>query len=129
MSYLIDTDLIIDGLHNHSPALALLERLASSGVAVSILSLGELYEGAYLFPNPESHLAGMHQFLQGYHILGLDEPIMARFAQERAALRRQGLLIPDFDLLIASTALSHQLTLVTRNTRHFQRIPNLQLYT
>jgi predicted nucleic acid-binding protein len=45
----------------------------------------------------------------------------------RAALRQQGLLIPDMDLLIAATALEHDLTLVTRNQRHFVRLPGLQM--
>lgn len=38
-----------------------------------------------------------------------------------------GNLIPDLDLLIASTALEHALVLLTRNRRHFQRIPQLRL--
>jgi predicted nucleic acid-binding protein len=38
------------------------------------------------------------------------------------------LLIPYLDLLIAATALAYDLTLLTRNRRHFQRIPDLKLY-
>lgn len=129
MSYLIDTDLIIDALHDHSSALDVLDRLIPSGLAISILTLGELYEGVYRSADPVAHRADMHQFLDGYRIIGLDDPTMDRFARERATLRHQGLLIPDFDLVIAATALAHQLTLVTRNVRHFQRIPALQLYT
>lgn len=60
--------------------------------------------------------------------LGLDESTMETFGRVRNYLRRRGQLIPDFDLLIASTALQHDLTLLTRNTRHFARIPNLRLY-
>ena len=44
-------------------------------------------------------------------------------------LRRQGQLIPDLDLLIAATALAHDLTLVTRNRHHFERIPDLRLHS
>jgi tRNA(fMet)-specific endonuclease VapC len=127
MSSLVDTDLLIDGLHDSSTALALLERLAPAGLAVSIISLGELFEGAYLLEDSETHLAGLRTFLAGYRILPLNEQIMSRFAQERATLRRHGLLIPDFDLLIAATALEHELTLVTRNRRHFERVQGLQL--
>jgi predicted nucleic acid-binding protein len=54
-------------------------------------------------------------------------PIAERFAWLRSALRRQGMLIPDMDLLIAATALEHDLTLVTRNLSHFSRIPELRL--
>ena len=53
---------------------------------------------------------------------------MEIFARIRAALRRRGQMISDFDILIASTALQYELTLLTRNTRHFARIPNLRLY-
>ncbi len=129
MSYLIDTDLIIDVLHERSTALDLLDRLASDGLAISILSLGELYEGAYRLPNPAAHRADIRRILSDYRVLGLSDTTMDRFARERAMLRQQGALIPDFDLLIAATALVHQLVLVTRNTRHFRRIPMLSLYT
>lgn len=53
---------------------------------------------------------------------------MERFAGIRGDLRRRGQLIPDLDLLIAATALHHDLTLLTRNVRHFDRIPELRLY-
>ena len=46
----------------------------------------------------------------------------------RASLRQHGHLIPDMDVFIAATALEHDLALITRNTRHFERIPDLQLY-
>ena len=54
---------------------------------------------------------------------------MRRFARLRGELRQRGLLIPDPDILIAATALTHNLTLVTRNRRHFERIPDLPLYS
>jgi predicted nucleic acid-binding protein len=127
MRQLADTDIIIDGLNNRPGALERLERLAESGLAVSIISVGELYEGAYRDPDPESRLAGMRQFLQGYQKLGLTDATMEEFARVRASLRSQGQLIPDLDLLIAATALTHGLTLVTRNLRHFARINGLQL--
>ncbi len=53
---------------------------------------------------------------------------MDQFAVLRADLRRRGQLIPDLDLLIAATALSHDLALLTRNVRHFARIPGLRIY-
>jgi tRNA(fMet)-specific endonuclease VapC len=53
---------------------------------------------------------------------------MEVFARTRADLRRSGQLIADLDLLIAATALHHDLTLLTRNVRHFARIPGLRLY-
>jgi tRNA(fMet)-specific endonuclease VapC len=53
---------------------------------------------------------------------------MERFADIRSYLRRRGELIPDFDVLLAATAIHHNLTILTYNTRHLQRIPDVQLY-
>jgi predicted nucleic acid-binding protein len=53
---------------------------------------------------------------------------MQRFAAVRFALRRQGRLILDLDLLIARTALERGLELLTRNRRHSERIQGLELY-
>ncbi len=128
MTYLVDSDWIIDALAGVAVARTPLERLSQDGLAVSIVSFGEIYEGAYLFPNPETHLQTFRRFLAGFTVLGLTEATMAIFARTRAQLRQQGNLIPDLDLLIAATALHHDLALMTRNLRHFQRIPNLKLY-
>jgi predicted nucleic acid-binding protein len=54
--------------------------------------------------------------------------IARQFALIRGDLRAKGLLIPDPDLYIAATAIHHNLTLVTRNLKDYDRIPNLDLY-
>jgi predicted nucleic acid-binding protein len=46
----------------------------------------------------------------------------------RGDLRRVGRRLEDTDLLIAATALEHDLMLVTRNVNHFARVPGLRLY-
>jgi predicted nucleic acid-binding protein len=58
-------------------------------------------------------------------VLDVTRPVVTRFAQERASLRRRGSLIADLDLLFAATALTYDLTFVTRNVRHFARIGTL----
>jgi tRNA(fMet)-specific endonuclease VapC len=54
--------------------------------------------------------------------------ILRRFGTIRQGLRRQGQLIPDIDLLIATTAISNDLILMTHNIRHFARIPDIQVH-
>ncbi len=128
MNYLVDSDWIIDALHSIPSALAAIEKNASDGLAVSIITFGEVFDGAYFFPDPEHHLAAFRRFLSGFIVLGLNDPIMELFARNRHQLRRQGNIIPDMDLLIGATAVHHSLTLMTRNIRHFSRIPDLSLY-
>jgi tRNA(fMet)-specific endonuclease VapC len=128
MRYLVDTDWLIDALIGIPEAVAILEDLTPDGLGISIVSVGEIYEGAFRSSDPEARLARYRAFLSPLPVLPLTDPIMERFARTRAALRQRGELIPDLDLLIAATAMEHDLTLLTRNRRHFARIPGLRLY-
>lgn len=128
MRHLVDSDWLIAAFLGVPAAVNLLARLRDDGLAVSIVSYGELFEGAVGAPDPAAELARFRRFLARLALLPLDDAVMERFAYIRADLRRRGQLIPDLDLLIAATALHHDLTLLTRNVRHFHRIPELQLY-
>ena len=68
------------------------------------------------------------ELLRSVPVLPLNRPIMRRFARVRGQLRRQGRIIGDPDILIGATALHHDLSLVTRNISHFERIPGLRLH-
>lgn len=72
--------------------------------------------------------AGFHQFLRGVAVISLNRQSMRHFARIRGELRHTGQIIGDPDILIAVTAIHHDLTLVTRNRAHFQRITQLRLY-
>ncbi len=64
---------------------------------------------------------------QESRILPLTDAVIVRAAEIYAELYRDGQLISDADILIAATALAHDLTLVTENTSHFERITALRL--
>lgn len=51
-----------------------------------------------------------------------------RFAEIRRDLGAEGTVLDLADLLIAATALHYDFTLVTRNRRHFARLPGIRLY-
>jgi tRNA(fMet)-specific endonuclease VapC len=128
MTYLIDTDWVIDHLNHIEHASRRLEELAPEGLALSIISLAELYEGVYYSRDPVESEAALQRFLNPeLTILGLDEETCKIFGKERGRLRTAGLLIGDCDLLIGATALRHRLTLLTNNRRHFERIEGLRI--
>ena len=102
-----------------------LDRLTVDGVAVSIVTIAELYEGVFLASQPEAVRASIQRVQQDFKVLGIDVETAERFGELRARLRRAGQLVPDLDLLIAATALRYGLTLCSQNVRHFQRIPGL----
>ena len=127
--YLIDTDWVVDVLRGQAAAIQTLREIAADGLAISIITYGELVEGAVYGQNPATAQAGLEQFLEGKAILPLTVEIMDRFGRVRGALRSRGNLIGDLDLLIGVTAVQHELELVTRNRRHFDRIPDLTFYS
>lgn len=128
MSYLVDTDRVTDWLVGRPDATELLARLSLDGLSVSLITFGEVYEGIYFGRDSRASERGFRRFLLEVDVLPLSRAIMQRFAQVRGDLRRRGQLIGDTDILIAATAIQHDLTLLTRNTRHFERIANLKLY-
>ena len=127
--YILDSDWIIQALAGRSNAGTVLNRLASHRIAVSVLTVGELFEGAFNTANPQARLERLRRFLSSYYVLSVTEPVIGRFAEVRAFLRRRGELIPDFDIVIGATALEYDLTVLTFNIRHFSRIPDLRIYT
>ena len=128
MTYLIDTDWVIDHLNHIERVTRRLEELAPAGLALSIISLAELYEGVYYSYDPVESEAALQRFLNPeLTILGMDEETCKIFGKERGRLRAAGLMIGDCDLLIGVTALRHNLTLLTNNRRHFERIEGLRM--
>jgi tRNA(fMet)-specific endonuclease VapC len=128
VKYLLDTDWLIDVFAGVPPAVQALQDVRPQGVGVSIISHAEIFEGAYAYPDIEAHLISYREFLAQIYTVPLAEPIMEVFGRTRSTLRRAGQLIPDLDLLIAATAVHHDLDLMTRNRRHFARVPALRLY-
>lgn len=128
MSYLVDTDVVVDWLQGKDATVALLSSLAQDGLAISLITLGEVYEGIYYGRDPKQSEQVFRTFLRSVDVLPLTQAIMRQFAQIRGELRRRGQIIGDPDILISATALHHNLTLITGNANHFRRIPNLQIY-
>jgi tRNA(fMet)-specific endonuclease VapC len=127
ISYLIDTDWIIDYLKGKETVVETVNSVADKGLAVSIISIAELYEGVYNSSSPEDQRKGLQNFLEGVIVLGIEEETADIFGKHKSKLRSQGNLIGNFDILIASTCLRYGLNLLTGNTVHFERIDGLVL--
>jgi predicted nucleic acid-binding protein len=106
MSYLLDADWIISYLNGRSQAIELIERLTDEGLAVSIIVVGEIYEGLLTGPRTEERRAFFELFLRSVEVLSPDEAVADRYAEIRSQRRSQGQLLSDNDLWIAATALA-----------------------
>jgi tRNA(fMet)-specific endonuclease VapC len=127
LSFLIDTDWVIDHLNAVAEVTRRLKELEPQGLALSIISAAELWEGVYFSRDQKRSQMMLEAFLSGVTILNLDEEVCKRFGHLRGSMRKRGQIMGDFDLLIAATALRHNLTLLTNNRKHFAGIAGLQI--
>jgi tRNA(fMet)-specific endonuclease VapC len=129
LSYLIDTDWIIHYLNGNGEIVENLTSLKVEGLAISVISLAELYEGVYYSTDPIGNEQALKDFLTGVSVLGVDEEICKIFGKERGGLRKKGIIIGDFDLLIASTCIYYDLILLTNNRKHYGVVERLKIFS
>src|SRR5437764_13378511 len=130
MPYLIDSDLVIDHLANVKEATHLLEQLEPEGIAISIITYMEAYQGVSRSPQPQRAQGKFQAFLATVPILPFSLSVAERCAKLREQLRQEGKRVKAraLDLMNAAIALEHNLTLVTHNREDYADIPDLDLY-
>ena len=127
MKFLLDTDTCVFWLRGHQPVRDRLVAVGPEEVGISVITLAELRYGAAYSARPEANHQAIDDFISGITVFGIDLNIARTFGDIKAHLRREGMLIEDLDLLIAATARTYSLTLVTNNVDHFSRVPGLHL--
>jgi predicted nucleic acid-binding protein len=132
MAFLFDADAISELLRRR-PARAYLKwlmKIPREEQYTSAVVIGELYKGAYRSEAREKHLINIEQrVLPSITVLPYDLATAKVFGKVRAHLEKAGIILPDADLQIASTAIHHGLELVTGNLQHFSRVNELGLNT
>lgn len=128
MSYLLDSDVIIDFLYRKAPS-ATLEMLTGEELYISVITKAEVWYGIARSSNFKKRLEEFSDLISLLRIsvIPIDEPVIDKYVNLKVALEEKGQKLSDFDLLIAATAIIENLNLVTRNKRHFSRISGLVL--
>jgi tRNA(fMet)-specific endonuclease VapC len=121
----LDTDFLVAYLRKDLAAKGKLEELESKRepLYTTIINAFELYKGAYKSKDPKTELARVDALLDAFFLLVLDR----NSAKDAGALGNKSNPIGESDLLIASIALVNKQTLITRNKKHFERIPGLHV--
>jgi tRNA(fMet)-specific endonuclease VapC len=127
MSYLIDTDIIIYSIKGNPKVRQRIAEKETIPKAISIITYGELLYGAKKSSQAEKNSAIIYRLAEIFPIVGISRSVIEAFADVKVALERKGEKISEMDLLIASTALSLNYTLVSNNVRHYERIRGLKL--
>lgn len=125
--FLLDTDTIIYSLKDNENVKKNLRQYYNDPIKISVMSLMELYYGAYKSKKVESNLAKIKTLENSLEILFLGKETVEIFGSCKARLENKGFPLDDFDLIIASISLAHNLVLVTNNVKHFKRIEGLKL--
>ena len=121
---LLDTDICIELLRGNKKIIE--KRTNYDGdIGISFMTAAELYYGAESSAKREENQILIEQFFLTIEIIHTDNDILKKFGELKASLKREAVLIPDADILIASTCLTRANKLVTGNVRHFERIIGL----
>jgi len=126
--YMMDTDICIYLKKHRSPEIA--ERFRSlryGEVVISLITFGELYNGALKSRESEAALANLHLLAERLPVQAMSAKVAENYGQIRSDLERKGTTIGGNDLWIAAHALTLDLKLVTNNDREFKRVPALQV--
>lgn len=125
--YLLDTNMVIYMQRGVPGVLQKLAAVGRSGVALPSLVVAELAYGVEKSTHRTHNRERLEQLLLEFNVLPWAHTAMWHYAQHFHALRQKGPSIGHMDLLIASQALAEDATLVTNNTREFERIEGLKL--
>lgn len=124
--FMLDTDICVELLRGRAPGV--FDRMRQcdvDAVAISTITLAELYYGVRKSARPAHHEALLVGICAPLAILPFDAPAAETYGRVRAVLEKDGTPIGPLDTLIAAHALSQGLTLITRNDREFRRVSNL----
>ncbi len=124
--YMLDTDTVSLALRGQGGVPARLLEHRPSQLCISSVTLAELRFGADAKGSRKLH-GIIDTFIQSITVLPFDEAAANRFGPVANALARRGEPIGTFDTLIAAHALACGLTLVTNNTKHYRRVPGLEM--
>jgi tRNA(fMet)-specific endonuclease VapC len=125
VKYLLDTNAVIGILSGHSGLRRRIRRVDPNDVGLSVISLHELFFGAYKGRRVTANLETIGNL--HFEEVDFDKEDARRAGEIRATLAATGLPIGPYGVLIAGQTIARHMTLVTHNTREFARIPGLQI--
>lgn len=130
MRYLLDTNICIHLFAGQANVVNKIEAIGVSSCCLSEVTIAELMYGVE--NGSASRRAENWKNLESLYTMFTDRILLIgqsfpEYARQKTTLRRAGNMIGEFDLLIGSTAIVHGLTLITRNTKDFVKLDQIEL--
>ena len=124
---LVDTDVYSYLLNGRGPTEAYRRHLEGKHIALSFITIGELYFGAFKKNWGPARIEALKDSFRSVAIVPYDQEVCRTYAEIKAQLESKGQRIEDNDTWIAACALRHSIPLVSNNRSHFERVPGLVL--
>ncbi len=126
--FMLDTDTCSYIMKRSNPlVLKRLQSVPVGDVCMSVVTKAELLYGVEVSPRRAQDAAALTAFFPFVQAMEFTEDAALHYAEIRADLKRRGAMLGANDLFIAAHARALDLTLVTNNTREFERIASLKL--
>lgn len=125
--YLLDTNVCIEVLRGNDALSARMALMDPSELRLCSVVKAELLYGARLSADRTANLHAVSAFCAPFVSLAFDDACTQTYGVLRADLRQRGMQAGSNDLMIAAIALTHDLTLVTHDTKEFESIAGLHL--
>ena len=124
--YLLDTCTCISMFRNEGCVRETLSRVGIKNCFISEITVAELYFGLAKAENQKRKLDDIREVQRLFRVIPAYSSFK-EYGEIRYSLEHSGQRVDQFDLLIGATALHHNLTLVTSNLKHFERMEGLKI--
>jgi tRNA(fMet)-specific endonuclease VapC len=122
--YLLDTNICIFYIKGQYELNKKIAEVGEENCFISEMTVAELKYGVENSKTIETMRKIVEAFIPNFVVIPIYNSLDI-YAKEKAKLRRQGLLIDDFDILIGATSIANSLIMVTNNVAHLNRLDNI----
>ena len=124
--YLLDTNICIYFLKGQYSLDVKIDEVGEENCFISEMTVAELKFGIENSKQPEVMRPIVEAFIPKFAIIPIYDSLDI-YAKEKARLRKSGIIIDDFDILIGATSVRHKMIMVTKNTAHLGRLENISI--
>ena len=125
--FCLDTSIVIDIFRGDSALKKKLMQFQGQKFCITSITLCELFKGAWKSKDKEQAVQLITDFYKSVEVLNFDVASANLFGLNNNILEKKGSKIPEADLMIASLTMANNKILVTRDTKHFKKIPELNV--
>ncbi len=126
MKYLLDTNICVYFLRGNHMIANQIKNVGWESCYISEVTFAELLYGAECSDSKKFNERTVLALCECLNVLPISD-VIVEFAHQKTLLRKQGNLIEDSDLWIATTAVVYEMIMVTENVKHLGRVQNIRI--